>query len=173
MQMLNNKFDIYEPDEGHFERFKNRLDSTTIHLKREKGNHTKWYLMAASLALLVSLWYNFKPDQKGFELADVSPEMKETQSYFTYVINNEIKEIDLQQNSENKYIIENALSNVQHLELAYNKLTIELKESGFDKRIINAMIFNFQQRIEILQDILNQINNLKNSKDENNSQNYV
>lgn len=171
--MPNNKFDIYEPSEGHFERFKNRLESTTTELKRKRVSHTKWYLMAASLALLVSLWYNFKPDDQGFELADVSPEMKETQSYFTYVINNEIKQIDLQQNSDNKLIIDNALSNVQRLEKEYKKLTLELKDSGFDKRIVNAMIFNFQQRIEILQDLLNQINNLKISKDETNSQNYV
>lgn len=173
MPTPNNKFDIYEPTEGHFERFTERLELSARDKKPSKERNLKWYLMAASIALVVSLWYNFKPDVAGYELADVSPEMKETQSYFTYVINNEIKEINLQQNTDNKLIIDNALNQVQNLEEAYEKLTIELKNSGFDKRIINAMIFNYQQRIEILQDLLNQINNFKNSKDENNIQNYV
>jgi len=173
MPTPKNKFDIYEPAEGHFDRFTERLELSTHNKRPSKERNLKWYLMAASIALVVSLWYNFKPDVAGYELADVSPEMKETQSYFTFVINNEINQINGQQNADNKFIIDNALTKVQSLEEAYEKLTIELKNSGFDKRIINAMIFNYQQRIEILQDLLNQINNFKNSKDETNIQNYV
>lgn len=171
--MHNNKFDIYEPSEGHFERFKNRLEVTSVAPKVKKVHYTKWYLMAASLALLVSLWYNFKPNQTGYDLADVSPEMKETQNYFVNAIQTEIKQINLQKDEANELMINNALERVQDLEIAYNNLKIELEKSGFDKRIINAMIFNFQQRIEILQDLINQLNNFKNSKDETHIQNYV
>ncbi len=172
MQAPKNRFDIHKPTEGHFERFKERLE-TSKKGKPAKQRNLKWYLMAASLALIVSLWYNFKPNTAGYELADVSSEMQETQSYFTYVINQEIKQINQQQDADNKLIIENALANVSKLEEAYKKLTIELKNSGFDKRIINAMIFNYQQRIEILQDLINQLNNFKNSNNEDNIQNYV
>ncbi len=173
MQMPNNRYDVNEPAEGHFDRFNERLELMSEGKEPRRERNLKWYLMAASLALVVSLWYNFKPDAKGYELADVSPEMKDTQNYFTYVINKEIKQINLQEDTDNKKIIDNALMQVQSLEEEYTKLTIELKNSGFDKYIINAMIFNYQQRIEILQDLLNQINNFKNSKDETIIQNYV
>ncbi|MEN8194253.1 MAG: hypothetical protein ABFS12_15640 [Bacteroidota bacterium] len=172
--MSKNKFDIHEPSEGHFERFKNRLEGENLTSERNKNSSLKWYLAAASLALLISLWYNFKPNEKtGYQLADVSNEMAETQSYFTNVIHSEIKRVNLQKNEDNTPIINDALKRIESLENEYKNLSVELKKTRFDKRIINAMIFNFQQRIEILQDLLNQLDNIKNKQDENNKQDYV
>lgn len=166
MQMLKNNFDIHEPSEGHFSRFKEKFEVENLPENTSKVVNMRWLLVAASLALLVSLWYNFKPDTNGYELADVSPEMEETQTFFTQVIHREVKLINLQKDEDTTLIIDDALEQVQFLEIEYQKLTIELKNSGFDKRIVNAMIFNFQQRIEILQGLLNQIDNFKKTKNE-------
>ena len=166
--MQKNKFDIHQTPEGHFERFKDKLNIELTQYNK-KTNHLKWYLVAASLALLVSLWYNFKPQDKfGYELADVSEQMKETQTYFTSVLTNEIKKVNIEKNKTNDKIVVDALSRVELLENEYTKLSIELKNTGFDKRVINAMIFNFQQRIEIVQDLLEQIEKIKTTQDENN-----
>ena len=170
--MSKNKFDIYDPANGHYERFKARLETESK--KTHRVSNKTWYLIAASLALLVSLWYNFKPYEKdGYELADVSKEMSETQIYFANVIHSEIKKVNLQKNEDNTPIINDALKRIESLENEYKNLSIDLKKTSFDKRIINAMIFNFQQRIEILQDLLNQLDNIKNKQDENNKQDYV
>jgi hypothetical protein len=170
--MQHDKFNIHQTPEGHFDRFKNKLHANQQINK--KTSSLKWYLVAASLALLVSLWYNFKPNQKnGYELADVSLEMKETQTYFTGVIKNEINKVNLQKDELTQPLINDALKRVNLLEDEYSNLKKELKEIGFEKRIINAMIFNFQQRIEVLEDLLNNINNIKDNNDENNNQNYI
>lgn len=167
--MQQNKFDIHQPPEGHFDRFKAKLEINQVNKKKSPHNYS-WYLIAASLVLLVSLWYNFKPlEKEGFELADVSEQMKETQSYFTSVIESEIKKVDLVKDESTNEIIKDAISRVDLLKKEYSKLSIELKNTGFDKRIINAMIFNFQQRIEILQDLVDQLDNIKTSKNENNT----
>lgn len=164
--MQKNKFDINQTPEGHFDRFKERFEVKKTSFNN-KSQNLKWYLVAASLALLVSLWYNFKPQEKlGYELADVSEQMKETQTYFTSVLASEIKKVNLEKNEITNKIIIDALSRVELLENEYSKLSIELKNTGFDKRIINAMIFNFQQRIEILQNLLDQIETIKNTQNE-------
>ena len=58
------------------------------------------------------------------------------------------------------------------LETQYIALTLELKESTEDKRIIYAMISNFQQRIELLQRLLAQIEDVKQLKKQQN-ENYI
>ena len=46
-------------------------------------------------------------------------------------------------------------------------MTLELKESGENKRVIFAMITNFQQRIEVLQTILLQLEELEDFNQKN------
>ncbi|HKJ05963.1 MAG TPA: hypothetical protein VJ970_00705, partial [Flavobacteriaceae bacterium] len=58
-------------------------------------------------------------------------------------------------------LITDALKQITTLENNYKNLTLALAENVEDKRIIYAMISNFQQRIEILQDVLNQIESVK------------
>jgi len=65
-------------------------------------------------------------------------------------------------------IIDDGLQQLNKLEKQYETLTFELKESTEDKRIIYAMISNFQQRIEILQSLLIQIEDVKQLKIQNN-----
>jgi hypothetical protein len=168
--MSNNKYDIYDPPKGHLKRFQNKFENQLNKQKRPKASNLKWYLIAASLVLIVSLWNNIKPQKKGYELADVSAQMKETQDYFNAVIQEEVKKVNLKKDDFNAPIIDDSLYQINKLEKEYLNLSVELKKIGFEKRIINAMIFNFQQRIEILQNLLNQLNEIKTSQNENNSQ---
>lgn len=170
--MTKNKFDIYQTPTGHFNRFKDKFEvnKTTLINKPHKY---KWYLIAASLALLVSMWYNFKPREKrGYELADVSEQMKETQTYFTTVLTREIKKVNLQKNEQTNQLIQDALTRVNRLQNEYKKLSIDLKNTGLDHRIVNAMIFNFQQRIEILQNLLDQLKSIKIKQHATSTKNY-
>ncbi len=50
------------------------------------------------------------------------------------------------------------------LEENYILLTVELEKSNEDKRIIYAMISNYQQRIEVLQTLLQQLDEIKQIK---------
>ena len=65
-------------------------------------------------------------------------------------------------------MIDDAFVRMDNLETQYVELTKELKESGADQRVIFAMISNFQQRIEILKNVLEQMDNLKQLKSNNN-----
>ena len=98
--------------------------------------------------------------------------MEETQSYFVSVIENELKTIENERNSDTEQLINDALEQLKILETQYTLLTLELKESDEDKRIIYAMISNFQQRIDVLQSLLLQIEAVKHLKTQN-DENYV
>ncbi|RXP57618.1 hypothetical protein EC396_06590 [Lutibacter sp. HS1-25] len=166
---LENQFDIEEPDFGHFDRFEAKLNNTK---PKTRNNIIKLIItiaVAASVVLFVGIWIGKNQNsQKGMQLASVSSEMKETQSYFVTVIEKELYTIDNERNKDTEKLISDGLNQLTKLEIAYNKLTLELKESTEDKRIIFAMISNFQQRIDVLQSLLLQIETVKKLKNQHN-----
>ena len=167
---LESQFDIEEPTIGHFNRFESKLNKTKI--PRRKNKMLSYVAIAASIVLLFGIWVGQSFSNKGMELANISSEMGETQSYFVSVIEKELETIENERNNYNEQIINDALTQLKKLETQYKSLTFELKESTEDKRIIFAMISNFQQRIDILQNLLIQIDLIKQSKPQKNEK-YV
>ena len=165
---LQGQFDLEEPNIGHFNRFEAKLARQVEQENdvRWNPNTWKWLAVAASVVLLVGLWFGSPTTELGMQLADVSPEMEETQSFFVSTIEKELQDINLQRDNNNKEIIDNALTHLKELEKEYNQLTLELENSDQDKRIIYAMINNFQQRIEVLQTLLQQLDEINTLKSE-------
>jgi len=158
-------FDLREPDAGHFERFQSRLKAQEK--KSSKVIYWPWLSVAAAILIIFGIWYGKDLNQnKGLELADVSPKMEETQSFFMQTIQKEIKTIEKNKTPENQKIIDDAFSQLNILEKDYKKLTLELKESDEDKRVIFAMITNFQKRIEILQNLMEKLEDLEKFKEQ-------
>lgn len=161
---FENKFDVEEPTIGHFNRFEKKLNSTSSNkpfIKRFFIN----IAIAASIILFVGISIGKSINSNiGFELAQVSSEMEETQSFFLTTIENNLEAIENERNNDTEILINDALNQLQKLEKQYKKLSLELKESTEDKRIIYSMISNFQQRIELLQTLLQQIENVKQLK---------
>lgn len=162
--LFDKDFDIAEPAMGHFDRFEKRVSKSD---SKKKSNSWKWISVAASVVLLLGVWLGQNLQSDSLELADISPKMEETQTYFASVIKMEIQKINTQKTPENNKMIVDAFTRMDNLEIQYVKLTKELKESDADKRVIFAMISNFQQRIEILENVLEQMDNLKQLKSNN------
>ena len=155
------KFDLVEPNIGHFDRFEAKLKGE-ISTPITKKTPWHWIAVAASVLLLFGFWLGKQNNSTGFELADVSPKMEETQNFYLASIHKDIEEIKSQQTPENQKIIEDAFDQLKILELSYQKLTVELKESSEDKRVIYAMITNFQKRLEVLQNLMLQLEEFEN-----------
>lgn len=153
-------FDHAEPNIGHFERFKARLEDDKGEQKRTRGRNN-WYLLAvaASILLFFGYWMGSQQNQvdPGLQLADLSPQMEETQNFYVATIEKEINLIKDKRTDINKKIIDDAFAQLTILEANYQKLTLELKESNGDKRVVYAMISNFQQRLEVLQNLMDQL----------------
>ena len=161
---LENQFDIEEPTIGHFNRFEAKLNTQKNNLTKRNSNKLPYIAIAASIVLFFGIWIGSSFFNKGMELANVSTKMEETQSYFVTTIKKELETIEEERNSDTEKIINDGLYQLSVLENQYSKLTLELKESTEDKRIIYAMISNYQQRIEILQSLLIKIEDVKQLK---------
>jgi hypothetical protein len=163
---LENQFDVNEPNEGHFSRFEAKLNKG----KKPTALLKLWPILAiaASLILIFGVWLGSSFSTQGMELAKVSSEMGETQNYFVATIEKELATIEKERNPDTEQIINDGLQQLNKLEKEYHELTLVLKESTEDKRIIYAMIANFQQRIEVLQSLLTQIEDVKQLKIQNN-----
>lgn len=160
---LEDTFDVKDTPEGHQHRFLDKLNS-----QPKVENNSTYYLkrvisIAAVLAIIVTISGLFiNTNVNAADLASVSPEMEQTQSFFTSTINNELKTLKGFNSPETEVLVQDALHQLEILESKYELLKEDLVESGNDKRVIYAMISNFQNRIELLEQVINKIEEVKN-----------
>ncbi len=169
---LKDELETQEPATGHKNRFADRLQQRAATIEKEqKKSWFSWrpLSIAASVVILLGFGMFFlQAPQQDTDLASVSPEMKETQSFFTGAINQELEALKTLETPETKKMVDDAIKQITILETEYNTLKIDLKESGQDKRVIYAMITNFQSRIDLLKEVASQIDELKTFKIDNN-----
>jgi len=173
---LRPDFDVAEPSNGHQQRFLTKLNNQNrevITLSKPKTNFWKPFLsIAASIVLIVTVFIGVSKSNEPNDLASVSPELAETQNFFTNAISVELEKLNNELSPEFQDLVVDALFQIELLEQNYIKLKQDLTDSGNDKRVISAMISNFQDRIDILNNVLNQIDELKtenNLENENSS----
>jgi DNA polymerase II small subunit/DNA polymerase delta subunit B len=121
--------------------------------------------------VIIGIGFTFlnTPSVDAGELASVSPEMEQTQTFFTSTINKELQTLKGFEAPETKALVDDALKQMEVLEAQYEILKVDLVESGNDKRVIYAMISNFQSRIELLEQVITtieEVKNLNNTKNE-------
>lgn len=164
-----NDFDFHEPHSGHLDRFERKLKNPG------KINKTswKWLSVAASVVLLIGFWLGNNQQPAQLNLASFSPKMAETQNYFVASINQELKELEKYRNLDTEVIIEDALEELEELEYSYKGFVEDLNKNGYEKRIIYQMISNYQQRLDVLENVLLQIEELKNTNNTQKNEAYI
>lgn len=165
---LKGEFDIETPNIGHQERFLSKLNaSQSVKVEPSFKSFKLWkpfLAVAATIILCISLITILYQQPQLNDLASVSPEMSKTQDFFTSTIENELIKLNEERTPANKILIDDALEQLRILEKDYESLKKDLAESGDDKRVIYAMINNFQNRIEVLQSVMQRIEEVKQLK---------
>ncbi len=155
-----------EPKDGHRYRFLQKLNEQN---KKPVKRLLFWkpLAVAASFLILFGLAVPFmNPGSTQADLASISPEFAQTQQFFTSTIKRELATLKAEKSPETIVLIEDALEQMEVLEKEYATLKKDLVKSGQDDRVIHAMISNFQSRIDLLQNVLEQIDQLKTLKQE-------
>ena len=169
---LKGDFDNEIPAIGHELRFKDKLNTLNrrdTSLRRGYSYVYKTFLAIAAAAVLALAIFTGTPKStSGMDLASVSTEFSETQDFFTVAIREELKKIEEERSPLTEGIIYDGLRQLHKLEMQYDLLKLDLENSQQDKRVIYAMISNFQNRINILTNLLEQIENVKQLKAEQN-----
>ena len=167
-ERLQDAVNTEEVPAGHQQRFLEKLKAQQA--PKKSKSWWKPLSIAATIALLIGFGFNnlFQQDDTA-DLASISPEMEKTQSFFVTTINQEIETLKSFQDEDTKHLVQDALERLEVLEKSYEQLKLDLVESGNDKRVIAAMIANFQSRIDILEHVfttMEEVKTLKANKNE-------
>ncbi|MGB1042391.1 MAG: hypothetical protein ACPGU6_03285 [Tenacibaculum sp.] len=154
----DNDFDVFEPHSGHIDRFQRKLQAP----KKQKKPSIFWMSIAASIILFLGFYLGNNQQQNRYDLADVSPKMAEAQNFFVSTINQELKEIEQYRSIDTETVIEDSLDKIEELEDKYNSLITELAKNENKRQVIQKMIGNYQQRLNVLEKLLLQLEQLKN-----------
>ena len=165
--MKNYKSEDVSLSANHRNNFQDRLLKEVNH--QPKKRNYKWLQIAASVVLIITLavgYFGIETDPteeikptKEISLGNLSPEFKSIEDYYTNSINYEISNLDVNEN--NKEILDGYLAKISELTTEYKSLTTELNTKGVNDEIINALINNLQLRLQLLQRLKKQLNDLK------------
>ncbi|MBE0673836.1 MAG: hypothetical protein IH591_04160 [Bacteroidales bacterium] len=165
-------FDDAEPSEGHFERFRNKLEARFT--QKRRINIGPYLLRAAAVTLLLTLsslwtWEHFiRPESRRMSLSQVSPQYKEVETFYVTQVNmleGEILDIGIGGSEEQKVMLDEELKN---MDITYKELQKELKANPNDERIINAMIEHYQTKVEVMSYILSQLKQIQSDNQQKN-----
>jgi hypothetical protein len=178
---IRKMFENYPQESGalsssHANTFENKL-MKELHQRQPKQKNYKWLSIAASIALLISIAIHFTPkdiepiDEKTdqtIRLGSISPELNTIETYYTNSINLELSQLEI--TDENQEILDSYLVKIGELTTEYKTLTLELNTKGVNDETIDALISNLRLRLQLLQRLKKQLNNLKElnlNQDEN------
>lgn len=166
---LHGTFDTEEPLEGHQERFLDKLNPipSVKPLTNNKKPTLRYVSIAATLILLCSLsmviFYTSSPSINE-QVVEISPEISKTEFYFANLITQEVNKLQSESSPATKQIIADTMDQLDKLEKNYKSLENDLINGGNSKFILSAMITNFQTRIDLLEDVLYQVEEIKKIK---------
>ncbi len=167
-ERMENQLDIYEPSADHKVRFLEKLQeqNKVVALAPKKRNWTRSLAIAASITLLIGMISiaSLSNTNEKADLASVSPQMEDTQNFFTVAIKTQLEEIDKKSSAETAQLVVDAMKQLEKLESSYEILKKDLVKSSNDKRVISAMVKNFQKRALLLEEVLEKIKNIKTLK---------
>lgn len=164
---------------GHEARFLDKLNET---LPQQPRSRFKLWQIAASVVLMLGLGYgaynHFNkeviPDdnqivtteesQELKTLGDISPDFKKVEDYYLAAINTELSKMTF--TPENKELFDGYIERLEELNDEYDKLSLELTQSGPSESTVDALINNLKLRLNLMYRLKEKLNEL-NSKNQN------
>ncbi|MDA9343790.1 hypothetical protein OAC43_01025 [Flavobacteriaceae bacterium] len=171
----NDKITNERMPENHQERFLEKLDEA---LPEAKQSTFSWMQIAASVVVLLGLSFGvfkyFQPQvsENAQEIAntkivdtkslgDISPGLKKVEDYYLASINSELSKMTY--TPKTKELFDGYLIQLNELDKEYQKLSLELTESGPSELTVNALIDNLKLRLNLLYRLRSQLQEFNTS----------
>ena len=176
---------------GHEARFANKLEREfpldSSEAKTDSRNAFFWLKIAAMAIVFFGLGYfgiqqlsddgsngmaetsveddsENKTELAQISLGDISPDLKKVENFYLAGIATQLA--SLEDDSENKELIDGYMQRLNELDDEYKALNKELNEVGPTEATITAMIDNLKLRLELLFKLKNKLKELKNLENE-------
>jgi hypothetical protein len=160
------QLDSDQPRQGHEERFLQKLDRLPeAPVRKIRFRHA--LQVAASLAIILTSAVLLIRLSNGDELAgkEIPAAMMEADIYFASQVDDKYKQISefSFDDEEEKTVLLNELSD---LESYHQQLMGDLEANPDDDRVINALIRHYQVKLEVMDQIIIQLNQIKSETSE-------
>ena len=153
----NNKTSLEEdPPQGHLGRFSNKLGTSSDSAWNTSIN--RYLLVAAAVVVLITIGFVALLTSDGiysskYLLANITPELYETEAYYQSEINQKL-EILSEQNEVDKSII----IDLEEIDKSFENIRKDLDENPGDDRLISAVLNTYQIKLDLLNEILDRVN---------------
>ena len=170
---------------GHESRFMQKLEDEMPEVKR--GSLPLYLKIAAAIIFMLAAGYsifkysnqrtqvpiestikltetNNDKNENQITLGSISPSLKKVEDFYVTNINLELSEIDV--TDENRQLLDGYMKRLTDLNDEYTRLNTELNEGGLNESVINALINNLQIRLQLLYDLKEKLNELKENQNE-------
>ena len=159
------EFDRKYPDTAIWDRISDELD------KKEYRHQPRIYTimrMAAAVVLLLAVgfvvgMYSFSPDQEKQMMVNMGPEnykrYQDINNYYTHQVSSKMNEVQNLKAEKSIGDSSTLSEDLQQLDAIFSELKNELMENheADEERIINAMILNYQTKLEILERVADKL----------------
>lgn len=128
------------------------------------------FRVAAGIAILVGLFFlfnDFNREQHEYRAqnSSSSKELQEVDIYYNNLVSYQVQLVQKSSKLSPQEKLE-FLSFMDELDLEYNELKLELNKNINSEFILEAIIKNYQKRIELIENLLNRINDSKKISNE-------
>ncbi len=163
------QFDLHEPGPSVWL----KINPAGVPLKKERAT-LRWLRLAASLAIIFAgftagIYFlsggGADQDLYGSELYQ---EIRETEDYYNHMVSERYRELEtyLVSNPGAREMLD---ADMEELDQVYEELKEDLKDNASNPEVIEAMILNYRVKLEILEDLLNQLKGKENQDEEDES----
>ncbi len=161
-ELINEEiFEIKFPSKKHEEKFALKLENNHFRTTSKQQKLKNILILAGSIAAILILLLTFMRTYNRVELRDFSSEMAQTQAYFETEIEAQIKQLEKKSGDKYEGLLGDVKIQLKKLEDDYISLTKEMHRQQNAVPILRAMIENYQQRINLLEDVLFQVQQLE------------
>ena len=168
IQDNKSEFDLFEPSDLSWSQIDKGLDK-----KKEVGSKIFLRIAASLFLILGSTWIYLNLDLRSpeqqvvqgsayeYAFTGISEELEEVEYYY-------VSEVNYTENALQDYEVdEDLLFEVEALKQEFENLKEEMQHSADPMLVIEAMIDNYRLRLELLQNILKEMEENANDKNEN------
>lgn len=157
--------DTDHPREGHEKRFMQKLEREPV----RKFNVRHALQIAASLAIILTsaiVLVNLDKSGNRVTQGEIPETVLEADMYYTSQVNARYDQISdfIFDNAEEKTVL---LDELNDLDTFHQQLMSDLEANPGDGRVVNALIRHYQIKLEVMDQIIIQLNQIKSETSEN------
>ncbi|MEI7983077.1 MAG: hypothetical protein WCI71_15615 [Bacteroidota bacterium] len=165
------EFDNFEPGPGHYKKFESRLTYLPVTLHIAKNPHTMLRIAALILVLITLSVFVFDLGTKEIRTylnnrnagTELPEEVREAVQYYDNQVGNRLEQLNklASSNEEARVLSSNVIREIQNLDASTDEIKRSLAENPNNERILAALIQNQQMKEGIINNIINQLNQVK------------